>query len=46
MLTLGESEIADGTVQVKDMATGEQQTVDQKVVIENFASLYKETLED
>lgn len=46
VLTLGESEIADGTVQVKDMATGEQQTVDQKVVIENFASLYKETLED
>ena len=46
VLTLGESEIADGTVQVKDMAEGVQQTVDQKVVLEQFASLYKETLED
>ncbi|WP_390409340.1 histidine--tRNA ligase [Lacticaseibacillus jixiensis] len=46
VLTLGESELADHTVQVKDMADGQQQTVAQDVVFNDFASLYKETLEE
>ncbi|MCI1987486.1 MAG: histidine--tRNA ligase [Lactobacillus sp.] len=46
VLTLGDSELEAGTVEVKDMATGEQTSVAQTVVKTQFATLYQETVED
>lgn len=37
--TIGENEIADGTVALKKMATGEQQTVKQSDLLDDFASI-------
>lgn len=45
VLTLGESELADGTVQVKNMATGEQQTVPQATILTDFKTLYEQAME-
>lgn len=46
VLTLGESEVQDGTVQVKTMATGNQQTLPLTELTTNFAQVYAQAMKE
>ncbi|WP_262314725.1 histidine--tRNA ligase [Lacticaseibacillus parakribbianus] len=46
VMTLGETELADGTVAIKNMATGTQQTVPQADILKDFKTVYEAMMEE
>ncbi|WP_225047139.1 histidine--tRNA ligase [Lacticaseibacillus kribbianus] len=46
VMTLGETELADGTVAIKNMATGTQQTVPQADILKDFKAVYEAMMEE
>ncbi|WP_461223729.1 histidine--tRNA ligase [Lacticaseibacillus suihuaensis] len=46
VMTLGETELADGTVAIKNMATGTQQTVPQADILKDFKRVYEAMMEE